>query len=494
MVYDKGYPMQAVINIRRQVGAFFSGTALSRLTGFGRDLSMAICFGATPAVAAFMLAFRFANLARRLLGETPLSSSFIPHFETLKKESTAKALKFFVDFMLSLMLVLALLIVPTMWLLPNTEVCHLTRLMLPGLFFICLFGLSNAFLHTEKRFFLSGASPIAFNAIWIIAACLLRGHARAMSYLSIAVVIAFAMQFLTCFLPILRKLSWNLIKSARPFTPAIRAIATPFALGILGASASQINSALDALFARAACPEGPAYLWYAIRMQQLPLALFGIAWSTTLLPAFSRAESAEQQTLLSHAIEKCAFFLVPITFALLPCASAGVNLLFNHGAFTPVATLATTHCLWAYGLGIFPAALVMILSAKLYAEKNFSLPARTAFVCVIINTMLNTLLVYVFHLGPASIAFATSISQIINALILLRHIKPKFNLKKITLMSLIAAIAATLFYPDPIFLNTPFPREIFKQLTNLALPFTAFCIAMALQWRFFKTRLSRSDQ
>ncbi|MCB1109073.1 MAG: murein biosynthesis integral membrane protein MurJ, partial [Chlamydiia bacterium] len=60
--------MQAAKILTRSARAFFSGTFLSRLTGFGRDLAMAVCFGATPAVAAFMIAFRFANLARRLFG------------------------------------------------------------------------------------------------------------------------------------------------------------------------------------------------------------------------------------------------------------------------------------------------------------------------------------------------------------------------------------------------------------------------------------------
>ena len=48
-------------------------------------------------------------------------------------------------------------------------------------------------------------------------------------------------------------------------------ICRPFAsLGMMGVAATQINSASDALFARAADPEGPAYLWYAVRIQQLP--------------------------------------------------------------------------------------------------------------------------------------------------------------------------------------------------------------------------------
>lgn len=48
---------------------------------------------------------------------------------------------------------------------------------------------------------------------------------------------------------------------------------TTLELRRIGVGAAQVNNALDAVFARYADSEGPAYLWYAIRLQQLPLAL-----------------------------------------------------------------------------------------------------------------------------------------------------------------------------------------------------------------------------
>lgn len=54
--------------VSRSSFAFLSGTFLSRLTGLGRDTALAVAFGSNPAIAAFMVAFRFANLIRRLFG------------------------------------------------------------------------------------------------------------------------------------------------------------------------------------------------------------------------------------------------------------------------------------------------------------------------------------------------------------------------------------------------------------------------------------------
>ncbi len=483
--------MQATKQLSRSARAFFSGTFLSRLTGFGRDLAMAICFGVTPAVAAFMVAFRFANLARRLFGESPLSSSFIPHFETLRAQSEEKALKFFCDFFISMAVVLGALIIPTMWLLPSGEVADLTRLMLPGLFFICLYGLSSAYLQCENRFFISSAAPIAFNAIWIFAVLTFRYDAKAMTHLSVAVVVAFALQWLVSFIPIIKNLSWQLVKRSRPFSPEVRSVMLPFALGILGVGASQINSALDALFARYACLEGPGYLWYAIRLQQLPLVLFGMAWSTALLPALSKEKTLG---LLQYAIEKCALFLIPVSFALIPCAAAGVNLLFGHGGFTQEATIQTTLCLWGYGFGLFPSALVMMLAAFAFSQKNYRTPSLAAALSVAINLCLNSLLVFGLKWGALSIAIATSVSQIFNAYYLVRVYKPfdeilTKKILKISLYSLVAAAIAVFLYPDPIFRSVEFPRTVGSQLLNLLYPFGCYAISFALLMRYIPKRL-----
>ncbi|MCB1118061.1 MAG: hypothetical protein KDK50_05740, partial [Chlamydiia bacterium] len=274
-----------------------------------------------------------------------------------------------------------------------------------------------------------------------------------------------------------------------------RAMIMPFALGILGVGASQINSALDALFARSACLEGPAYLWYAIRMQQLPLILFGMAWSTALLPALSKASESEQLPLLHHAINRCALFLIPVTFALLPCASAGVNLLFGHGDFTPDAVQKTTQCLWAYGVGLFPAALVMMLSARFYSKKDFRTPSMAALICVGANIGLNALLVYGFQLGAASVALATSATQFINAYLLLRKCNAgSLKLNKLIGASALAAVTAVLLYPDPVFIGGEFPRVFFMQLKNLAFPFLAFCTVMALQWKWYIQPANQTDR
>src|ERR1700691_2764023 len=88
--------------VARSSTSFLTGTLLSRLSGLGRDMAMAFAFGSQPAIAAFLVAFRFANAIRRLFGEGNLPGGFVPHFESLRGQSAEKGAHFFRDLCFSL--------------------------------------------------------------------------------------------------------------------------------------------------------------------------------------------------------------------------------------------------------------------------------------------------------------------------------------------------------------------------------------------------------
>jgi putative peptidoglycan lipid II flippase len=447
-------PSDTTKTISRSSFAFLSGTFLSRLTGLGRDIAMAIAFGSNPAIAAFMVAFRFANLIRRLFGEGPLSSGFIPHFEQIRAVSSEKGAQFFRDLLFSLGLFLILLIGGieiVLWgiwkwgnLLPdNAQILYLTILMLPGVLFICLFGLCSAFLQCERHFFLTGFAPVAFNGVWIAATLLLKGRdpSSAVLPLSLAIVVACLMQWVMLvpqtFAVLKRSLypargmSWRQYCMPQLFSPQLRQIVKPFLLGIIGVGAVQINSALDGVFARCASLEGPAYLWYAIRIEQLPLALFGIALSTALLPSLARAlkEGVNDQylRLLRFALRRCFSLIFPCTLGIFVLGLAGINLLYGHGDFATEDTYQTTICLWGYGLGLLPSVFVLILAPAFYAKKEFRIPMIGSVVSVGLHLLFTSLFVFNFHWGAFSIAIATSLAAWFNYFYLFYHLAKRMG-------------------------------------------------------------------
>lgn len=436
-------PPDSSKTLTRSMFAFLSGTFLSRVTGLGRDMAMAIAFGSHPAIAAFMVAFRFSNLIRRLFGEGPFSSGFIPHFEQLRSISPERGAQFFRDFFISLGIFLIFLIGMVEIVLccilkwgqlnsDNAQIIYLTVLMLPGILFICLFGLSSGLLQCQRRYFMTGFAPAAFNVVWIAATLYLKDldPSVAIFPLCVAVIVAFFMQWLMLapllFVELKHFLSWRECLSPKLFSAEFRQVIKPIMLGMIGVGAIQINSAFDAVFARYASLEGPAYLWYAIRIEQLPLALFGIALSAALLPPLTRALKSGSHELylrlLRFAFRRSFSLIFPCSLAIFVLGLSGINFLYGHGDFSTEATYQTVLCLWGYGLGLLPAGFVILLAPAFYANKEFRMPMVGSLVSVIFNIFLTALFVFGFKWGAFAIAIATSIAAWLNCFYLSYHL------------------------------------------------------------------------
>lgn len=412
--------MDSSHSILKSAKSFFAGTALSRMTGLLRDIAMASCFGSSPEIAAFMVAYRFANLFRRLLGEGNLQAGFVPHFASLQEEGG----HFFRDTAYSLALILLGVIAfleMVLWGIKGwvgsdwESILTLTMWMAPGLFFICLYALNSALLQCRKKYFIPAAAPVFFNLVWILAVFIRPD----VTFLACAITVAFGAQWLATVWEGLRLVSFKEWLQPKLFSLEFQKLLKPLFLGIVGISAMQLNTALDAFFARIADLQGPAFLWYAIRIQQLPLALFGIALSGALLPPLSRAQDpVQKESLLHTALTSATALMLAATFGIFLFGKAGVQLLFGHGEFTKANVLMTTHCLWAYGAGLVPSVWVLILAARFYAEKNYRTPMIASLASVGINVGLNALFVFALGWGAVSIAIATTMSAFCNALFL----------------------------------------------------------------------------
>jgi putative peptidoglycan lipid II flippase len=215
------------------------------------------------------------------------------------------------------------------------------------------------------------------------------------------------------------------------FSSEVKKILKPFFLGVLGVGAIQINGALDAIFARYASLEGPAYLWYAIRIEQVPVGLFGVALSAALLPLLSRTaaldDMAKYKEFLIYSMKKTFSLIFPCCVALFVLGCAGINFIYGRGDFSQDATRQTVLCLWGYGLGLLPSIGVMLLAPAFYARKSFRIPSLASFVSVVINVLLNYFFVFHLHMGALSVAIATSIAGFINFFMLAYVLRKKIG-------------------------------------------------------------------
>ncbi len=506
--------------------SFFYGTFLSRISGLLRDMSLAFFLGSSAELAAFMVAFRLSNLFRRLFGEGSMHAGFVPYYEAIRAKDKQMASMFYRDLFFSFVYVLLfiLLITETFFHIlgfaslsyNNQQILYFVKLMLPGLIFICLYSLNSSLLQCSRSYFLPAIAPCTFNIVWIISLYFFKNETgqNAAIILSVVVVFAFFIQWFftvpkatSIIFKDITFLDWF---KAKPFSPLIRRMMKPLALGIIGVGAVQINSALDVCFARAADLSGPAYLWYAIRLHQLPIALFSIAISGALFPPLARAyennDKEKFSIFLKEAIIKSISLMLIATAAIFALGGSAINLIYGRGQFSNVATIQTLYCLWCYSIGLVFSSLSLIFSNAFYSKKKFFLPMMASLFSVIVNILFNTYFVYSLHLGAASIALATSISSCVNFIFLYRCFKkdditllPKkifFKTIRITIVCFVTAIiviyiSSKIFY-DPtmsLLLNkgeSIFSRNLLKQIfyfSGISLIFVITLIALALIFR-----------
>ncbi|MBN2479336.1 MAG: murein biosynthesis integral membrane protein MurJ [Parachlamydiales bacterium] len=423
---------------------FFLGTFLSRITGLLRDVSMAVFFGSSSQIASFMVAYRFANLFRRLFAESSLNASFIPHYEAIRMQDKKEASIFFRDLFFTLfflLLFIAIFFEGSLIFINKSffqnDIINLTILMFPGLIFICLYALSSSILQCHKKFFLPSVAPVFFNIVWISTVIAFRKlNASQFVYtLAFFVVLAFFMQYLATFFSskkiIFENLSIKEFFRFKLFSKDIKKLFKPIFLSIIGIGAVQINSAFDSIFSKIADSSGPAYLWYAIRIYQLPIALFGISLSSAILPPLTRSykigDLENFKKFLNVAFKKSFSLMLICTVGIFLIGPSLVNLIFGRGRFDLISFVNTTMCVFAYGSGLVFASFVMIISSSFYAKKQYFIPSLAAILSVILNILLNAVFVFVFDLKSISIAISTSIAAFFNFLILNYFLLKKFK-------------------------------------------------------------------
>lgn len=475
---------------------FFSGTTISRASGMIREILMTAIFGAHPSVAAFLVAFRFANFLRRILGEGPFQSAFTPYFEELRLEDESSALYFFHKLTLWMVLLLTCLIaifqgiiwsISLFFQIPPAicEILQLTSILLPGSLFICLYGLNLSLLHSYNSFFIPSIAPTICNLIWILGIYKVKDASIsfAMKILAKWVVFGFIGQWLLTFIYVKKFfiVSWK--EWFKPiFLSKIASLMKTLGISVLGVAALQVNGCIDAIMARYIDLRGPTYLWYGIRIQQLLLALIGISCVNTIIPYLTKTIKSSNipkaQDIFQRTFRLIITIMIPCIFAIFGLGITAVNLLYGRGHYSPYAILQTGLCLWGYGIGLLPSTMVILFSSIFYAYYLPRIPLRISIITVIINVILNGFCIVGMQCGVFAIAAMTSISSWVNCYLLYRELRnlgwrPTLLISSTMHLfygSIFALICCVSIYPTSVLAlfgneSHSLPRILSKQLT-----------------------------
>jgi len=424
-------------------------TLISRVLGFVRDVTIASGLGASMLSDAFFVAFKLPNFLRRLFAEGAFNSAFVPQYAgMLAGEGEAKARQFASEAMSFLLFVL--LIVAGIFMLGMPWFMYvlapgfsddpdkfaltvtLTRITMPYIIFISLVSLLGGILNSSGKFAAVASTPIIMNLCLIIIPYFIDGMTATGAHsLAIAVMASGVLQWLWLVYFCYRQ--GTLPRFVKPrLTADVKKLMLLMAPVALGAGVAQINLVIDTIIA-SQFDSGVSYLYYADRINELPLAVIGIALGTALLPMLSRQIREGKLEQANHsqnrAIELGLFLSIPAAVALIIIAEPIITVMFQRGEFGPMETDATYRALMAFALGLPAFILVKILGPGFYANQDTKTPFKIATFCVLLNLVLNLLLmVPLRHVG---MALATSIAGWVNV-ILMANILCKRDWLKIT--------------------------------------------------------------
>ncbi|MDD4733108.1 MAG: murein biosynthesis integral membrane protein MurJ [Desulfovibrio sp.] len=413
-------------------------TLISRVLGFVRDVIVAFALGAGAAADAFFVAFRIPNLLRRLFGEGSLTMAFIPVYTRVREEQGDRAARE----MARSALVWLVLILGGLTLLvealagPLTYVVapgfaddperfgmtvNLLRIVFPYVILICSVALCMGILNAHGHFLAPALAPVLLN-VALIAAALAGYYAggNVAVCMAVGVLGGGVLQWLLQ-QPFLRMqgFTWRGAWSWRD--AGVRRMAVLMLPTVFGAAVYQVNILLGTLLA-SFLPEGSvSYLYYADRLVQFPLGVFGLAVSTAALPSLSalaaRGNMTEFNRTLRTALGLTLFISLPAMAGLLALSEPLMRLLFLRGAFTLEAVQASALALVAYAGGLPFIAGLRPLVAAYYSLENTRTPVLVAALSMVANIGLGAWWMQIY--GHVGLALAVSVSSALNFLLLL---------------------------------------------------------------------------
>jgi len=451
--------------IAKNASIVSGATMLSRGLGLVRDLIMAYTLGASVLADAFFVAFRVPNLLRSLFAEGSLTMAFVPTFVRMRQEqgdqaafALARSIQFWLVLILGLLTVFVLLFPKAVTLLiasgfaaKRPEMFELTasliQICFPYILFISGVALCMGVLNSMGHFLVPALAPCILNIVLIAASLLaIAVGGNVAIYLAWGVLVAGLGEWLLQ-QPALRVRGFSWRGPVKPMSPGVRRIGTLMLPTILGSAVYQINILIGTGMA-SFLPEGSvSYLYYADRLFQFPLGVFGVAVGVATLPSLASLAAPERRAEFSETLASSLgltlFVNLPAAAGLAGLSLPLVGMLFGRGEFSPAAVHGTALALLGYVVGLPAFSSVRSLASAYYALGDTRTPVRVALGCLFIYVACGfTSMQYIGHVG---LALASSVSAWVNVLLLgfllRRHCGAWFHIGRDVLVSFVLSLA-----------------------------------------------------
>ncbi|HEY0106277.1 MAG TPA: murein biosynthesis integral membrane protein MurJ [Rhizomicrobium sp.] len=409
-------------------------TLLSRITGFIRDILMAWILGKSILSDAFVVAFLFPNYFRSIFGEGAINPAFLPRYAALQARGQVNQAAVFADLVFSWqMWVQLLILVAVMIFMPAVVraiapgfagnsgqlafTVDLARITFPYLILTVVAIQISAMLNAVEKFW-AAAAWSNFQNLAMIATLLAApwfpnaAYAAAWGVLIGGVLQLFFMLWAGGRDGLTLRITWP------RWTPEVKGFFKALGAVTIGTMTVFLAPLIDNILASFLPVGSRTALYYADRIDQLPLGVLGIALGTVLLPQMSsllaRDDRGGADAAQNNTAALSLLLILPFAVVFVVVPDTIMRAIFAHGAFDKSAAALAAVALATYGAGLPAFALVRIVASTFYARHDTMTPARCSLTAMAANIAIKIVLVWGFHLGLAGIALGTSLGAWIN--------------------------------------------------------------------------------
>jgi putative peptidoglycan lipid II flippase len=468
-------------------------TLVSRLTGFLRDIMLAAFLGAGPVADAFFVAFRLPNHFRAIFAEGAFNAAFIPAYARVRTQGGADSARLFGDRIFTLLLAtqvvllaLALLFTPQVIdvLAPGFSrephqfdlAVSLTRVTFPYLLLITLVTLWGGILNALHRFAAAAAAPILLNLSMMATLAFAAFFGGAGYAAAWGVLISGILQALLVGGDTLRAGAFTSFRALR-LDADVRKFFKALLPATIGSAGTQLALFADTIIASFLATGAISALYYADRIDQLPIGVIGIAVGTVLLPEMTRRIAAGDEigahSAQNRAIEFALLLAVPCIVAFLVVPEHIMRGLFMRGRFTAADAHAAALTLMAYTVGLIPFVLIRSVVAPFLARGDTLTPMKAALIGTAVNIAFKVALMGA--LAQVGLALATAIGAWVNFVVVLYLAArngflasdARLKLSLIKLAAAGAVLALVLFFADPLIVSLTSPLSRFRNVVDL---------------------------
>lgn len=415
---------------------------MSRLLGLVRDRILSTHFSPEE-LGIYFAAFRIPNVIFELLVMGALTAAFIPVYtKFLSEEREADAHRLATVLINISIVILGVAAVPLYLLAP-----YVSSVLAPGFNeaeiaqmsaftrFILVFQVApllignvlTGILQSRHLFLIPAAAPVLYNVGIIIGTVVLSpsvGLWGPVIGVAIGSVLFAAIQ-----IPLVLRLGYRHTLEMKTNASGVKEVARLMGPRTLGLAVSQIDITIDLILASLLGTRMVTIFNFAQHLQQLPVGLFGTTIAQAALPSLSqlsaKAKKEEFIATIQTAMHQILFWVLPASTLFIVLRIPVVRLVFGASRFDWSATVATSLTLSAFSISLFAQSLVHILARGFYALYDSKTPVGVGIASVLINSLLSSLFILVFHLPVWSLGLSTSVASILNAVVLIYMLDKK---------------------------------------------------------------------